>query len=181
MLTEETLKGSYSEGKALSLCEEVRKSSDFYTFCKTFMHSSDYQVTRNMLWALTKTTEEEHRQLQPLLHPLIELAMATENSSVRRLALSNIERLKIGEDALRSDFLDFCLDSMHDVNELPGIQSLAMKLAYRMCLFYPELMEEMMRVLDSMEMEFYKPAVKSVRNRILKGKLLRRKYYKSKK
>lgn len=175
MLTEETLKGAYSEGEALALCEEVRKSSDFHTFCKTFMHSSDYQVTRNMLWALTKTTGEEHSQLQPLLHPLIELAMATENSSVRRLALSNIERMKIEEDDLRSDFLDFCLDHMHDVNELPGIQSVAMKLSYRMCLFYPELMEEMMRILDSMEMEFYKPAVKSVRNRILNGKLLRKK------
>ena len=173
MITEEAIKVLSSKEEVQSLCEEVRKSSDFYTLCKTFMHSSDYEVTRKMLWTLTKTTKEEHSQLQPLLHSLIELAMSTDNSSVRRLALSNIERMNIGEDNLRTDFLDFCLCHMYDVNELPGIQSVAMKLAYRMCLFYPELMEEMMRILNSMEMEYYKPAVKSIRNRILNERLLR--------
>ena len=72
------------------------------------------------------------------------------------------------EEDLRTDFLDFCFEHMVSIEEFPGIQTLCMKLAYRMCSFYPELMGEMKRTLDAMEIEYYKPAVKSLRNRILK-------------
>ena len=69
------------------------------------------------------------------------------------------------------DFLDFCFDHMMDVEEYPGIQSVCMKLAFRMCKLYPELMDELKRTLEAMEIDYYKPAVKCVRNRILSGKL----------
>ena len=45
-----------------------------------------------------------------------------------------------------------------------------MKLTYRICCFYPELMGEMKRTLEAMEIEYYKPAVKCLRKRILSGK-----------
>ena len=51
-----------------------------------------------------------------------------------------------------------------------GIQTLCMKLAYRMCTFYPELMDELKRTLEAMEIDYYKPAVKCLRKRILSGK-----------
>jgi len=53
--------------------------------------------------------------------------------------------------------------------EFPGIQSLCMKLAFRMCCFYPELMGEFLRTLKAMEIDYYKPAVKGLRAKILKG------------
>ena len=60
---------------------------------------------------------------------------------------------------------------MHITREqLKGIQSLSLKLAYKMCQFYPELMDELKRTLEAMEMEYYSPALKSVRNRILANK-----------
>ena len=37
--------------------------------------------------------------------------------------------------------------------------------------YYPELMDELKRTLEAMEIDYYKPAVKCVRNRILSGKL----------
>ena len=108
--------------------------------------------------------------------------MQTDNSSVRRLSLNVIERLWVGErssemrlelaeEDLRTDFLDFCFEHMMDVEEFPGIQSVCMKLAFRMCKCYPELMDELKRTLKAMEIDYYKPAVKCVRNRILNGKL----------
>ena len=75
------------------------------------------------------------------------------------------------KDDLRTDFLDFCFEHMMDVEEYPGIQSVCMKLAFHMCSFYPELMDELKRTLEAMEIDYYKPAVKCVRNRILNGKL----------
>ena len=46
-----------------------------------------------------------------------------------------------------------------------------MKLAFHMCKFYPELMDELKRTLEAMEIDYYKPAVKGVRSKILSGKL----------
>lgn len=170
-ITRERLKGAYSEGEALAIYREVNQTCDFVGFARAFMHDADYQVARNCLWGLTKATDEELQQLQPMLHDFIDLALTAENSSVRRLSLNVVERLRMEEDDLRTDFLDYCLEHMQDVNEYPGIQSLAMKLAYRMARFYPELLGELLRTAEDMEVEYYKPAVLSVRTRLLQGKL----------
>ena len=171
MITSERLKGAYSEGEALAIYNEVKAEGDFLGFARRFMHNEDYQVARNALWGLTKATDKELSQLQVALHELIDLAMTTDNPSVRRLSLNVTERLKMEEKDLRMDFLDFCLDHMARLDEFPGIQSLCMKLAYRICKFYPELMDELKRTVTAMDMTYYKPAVKSVRKRILNGKL----------
>lgn len=171
MITAKRLKGAYSEGEALAIYNEVRATgADFAAFARTYMHHNDYQVARNAMWGLTKATDDELSQLQPMLNELIDLAMNHGNPSVRRLTLNVIVRLHMGEDNLRSDFLDWCLDRMVNLEEFPGTQSLCMKLTHRMCKFYPELMDELLRIVRDMEIEYYKPAVKSVRTRILNGK-----------
>lgn len=169
-MTREDLKGAYSEGEALAIYNEVAESGDFISFALTYMYDEDYHVARNALWGLTKATDKELSALQPILNKLIDLCMTTENSSIRRLSMNIIERLKIEKEELRTDFLDFCFEHAVDVTEFPGIQSLSIKLAYKMCSFYPELKEELLRTLEAMEIEYYKPAVKSIRGRILKGK-----------
>ena len=171
MITCERLKGAYSEGEALAIYKEVKQEDDFLGFAKQFMHNEDYQVARNALWGLTKATNKELSQLQIILDDLIDLAMQTGNSSVRRLSLNLIERLKMEEEDLRTDFLDFCLEHMSSIEEYPGIQSLCMKLAFRICKFYPELMDELKRTIEAMEIDYYKPAVKNIRSRILSGKI----------
>ena len=128
-------------------------------------------MARSALWGLTKASREELSQLQVILDKFIDQAMQAENSSVRRLSLNIVERLELKEEDLRTDFLDFCFEHMMDVEEFPGIQSVCMKLAFRMCSFFPELMDELKRTLEAMEIDYYKPAVKCVRNRILNGKL----------
>ena len=128
-------------------------------------------MARNALWVLTKASDEELSQLQGMLHELTALAMRTGDSAVRRLSLNIVLRLKMEEDDLRTDFLDFCLEHMADVREFPGVQSLCLKLAFRMCQFYPELTEELKRTLEAMEMDYYTPAIKCVRNKILSGKM----------
>lgn len=60
---------------------------------------------------------------------------------------------------------------MVSIEEFPGIQAVCMKLTFRMCQFYPELADELRRTLEAMEIDYYKPAVKGVRKRILSGKI----------
>lgn len=170
-ISAENIRVVKGELDAQAVYREVKQKGDFLGFTRQFMHSDDERVARNAFWILTKATDQELSQLQPILDDLMELALNTTSSSVRRLSLNIIERLEMKEDDLRTDFLDFCLEHMADTDELPGIQSISMKLAYRMCKFYPELLAEFKATLESMEPDFFKPAVNCVRNRILNGKL----------
>ena len=170
-LTDDRVRAVFDEFDAQAVYREVKQSGDFLDFTRQFMHSDDKRVARNAFWILTKADDKELSQLQPILNDLMDLALTTPSSSVRRLSLNIIERLEMKEDDLRTDFLDFCLEHMADADELPGIQSISMKLAYRMCKFYSELLAEFKATLESMEPDYFKPAVNCVRNRILNGKL----------
>ena len=169
-ITSERLKQTFSEGGAQEIYQEVKATGNFLGFARRYIFDSDYRVARSALWGLTKATNEELSDLQVILNELIDKAMQTENSSVRRLTLNIIELLTLEEDDMRTDFLDFCFEHMVSIEEYPGIQTLCMKLAYRMCTFYPELMDELMRTLEAMEIDYYKPAVKGLRKKILSGR-----------
>lgn len=169
-ITSERLRQTFSEGGAQEIYQEIKAKGDFLGFAQRYAFDSDYRVARSALWGLTKATDKELELLQVILNELIDQTMKTDNSSVRRLTLNIIERLKMNEDNLRTDFLDFCFEHMTSIEEFPGIQTLCMKLAYGMCTFYPELMDELKRTLEAMEIDYYKPAVKCLRQRILNGK-----------
>ena len=170
-ITEDRLRQTFSEGGAQEIYQDVKANGDFLGFARQYAFSEDYLVARSALWGLTKACKEDLSQLQVIQNELIDQAMKTKNSSVRRLSLNIVERLDMSEDDLRTDFLDFCFEHMIDVEEFPGIQSVCMKLAFRMCKFYPELMDELKRTLEAMEIDYYKPAVKGVRSKILSGRL----------
>ena len=161
---------AFSEGGAQEIYQEIKAKGDFLGFAQRYAFDTDYRVARTALWGLTKAKDEELSELKVIYNELIDLAMQTENSSVRRLTLNIIEKLKMDEDDLRTDFLDFCFEHMVSIEEFSGTQTLCMKLAFRMCTFYPELMDELKRTLEAMEIEYYKPAVKCLRKRILSGK-----------
>lgn len=164
------VEGNYSEALVTNLCFMVAETGDFLGFVKEYMYDEDPIVVRNALSALTKATDEELSQLKPITDELIDMAIGCNNSSIRRALLGIILRLNMKKDHIRTDFLDHCLQRMADTNEVPSVQALCMKLAYKMCKFYPELMEELKCTLETMEISYYTPAVKSVRNKIQKGK-----------
>ena len=169
-ITSERLNQSFSEGGAQEIYQEIKSNGDFLGFAQRYAFDTDYRVARTALWGLTKAKDEELSELKVIYNELIDQAMQTENSSVRRLTLNIIEKLKMDEDDLRTDFLDFCFEHMVSIEEFPGTQTLCMKLAFRMCTFYPELMDELKRTLEAMEIDYYKPAIKCLRKRIFSGR-----------
>ena len=171
-ITRERLQQTFSEGGAQEIYQEVKSEGDFLGFARRYVFDDNHMVARSALWGLTKASVDELSELQVMHSELIDLAMRTGNPTVRRLSLNIIERLKMDEDDLRTDFLDFCLEHMVSTKEYPGIQAVCMKLAYRMCAFYPELMGELKRTIEGMDMSFYTPAVKGLRNKILCGKTI---------
>ena len=157
-ITSERLRQTFSEGGAQEIYQAVKSEGDYLGFAQRYVFDDDYRVARSALWGLTKASDKELSELHGILNELINLSMQTENSRMK-------------EDDLRTVFLDFCFEHMASIEEFPGIQSVCMKLAFHMCKFYPELMDELKRTLEAMEIDYYKPAVKGVRSKILSGKL----------
>lgn len=164
------IKGNYSETLVTNICLKVAETGDFLSFVIEYMYDDDDIVVRNALSALSKASDAEISQLNPITDKLIDMAIRCNNSSIRRALFGIILRLDMMKDDLRTDFLDHCLQRMTDPDEVPSVQTLCMKLAYKMCKFYPELLTELKRTLEAMEISYYTPAVKNVRNKILNNK-----------
>ena len=122
------------------------------------LYDEDIRIARNAAWVLT---HKPISQILTLPHDrLINLAMTTPDTPLRRLTLCLVEKQPILEEEINTDFLDFCLLHMRLIQEPPGVQALCMKLAYRMCSFYPELMHEFQVNLSIIQPKLLKPGVK---------------------
>ena len=123
-----------------------------------YIFSTDNRVARNAAWALTHKPAGELKTLSQ--ERLVDLALTTTDTSLRRLTLALIERQGIKEEDMRTDLLDFCLCHMMLIDEPSGIQSLCLKLAHQMCGYYPELMHEFEETLNLMHPEHYKAGMR---------------------
>lgn len=165
------LRGTHRTGDAMEIYNEVKREGNFLDFARKYIYNEDCNVVKKALWGLTKTNKEEIKQLQEFLNEFMDLTLHTCSPSIRRLSLTIVERLEITRDSIRTDFLNFCLEHMILPDEPSATQALCMKLAFRMCRFYPELINEFICTIDNMEEAYYKPAVKNVRKRILNKKM----------
>ena len=119
-------------------------------------------------WALTHLPKEDTIYIDTRREELTAFAIATPDSSLRRLSLVLLERLEWGSDDIRTDLLDFCLEHMMLADEPYGIKALCMKLAYQQCRHYPELCAELKQCLLLMEPSELGAGVKHTRGKILK-------------
>lgn len=132
-----------------------------------FLSDDEHRVRTNAAWVATHFSKGQINLLQPRLDHFIDLAMSTQDVSLRRLVLNIIEKLESKKDELRTDFLDFCLSHMLSPQETPGVQSLCMKLAYRQCQYYPELINEFKEYISSID-NGYAICIQSLRKKMLK-------------
>ena len=103
----------------------------------------DRRVASNALWVFSHFKAPERRWLQARQEELIDMAIAAPDVTSRRLVLTLLEHQTFAADAIRTDFLDVCFGRMLSDDEPVSIRSLSMKLAYKMCRHYPELLEEL--------------------------------------
>lgn len=127
----------------------------------------DEKIGYHAAWVLTHFSPEANKWLYEKQDELIDEVMTCEHGGKRRVILNLLYKQPFA-DPPRVDFLDFCLERMLSVKELPGVQSLCMKIAYELCRTIPELTQELKTILEMMEGELC-PAIRSVRKNILKA------------
>ena len=117
-------------------------------------------------WVLTHMPSDDNKYVDEHREELLQLALATEDTSLRRISLTLLERLEWSDADVR--LLDFCLDRMMRRDEPYGVRSLCMKLAYAQCIHYPELMDELRQALLYIEPDEIGAGVRHTRTKILK-------------
>lgn len=75
------------------------------------------------------------------------------------------------KDGLRTDFIDFCMSRMLSATETVASKALCVKMAYKQCIHYEELIQELKQCLDMMQQEQLPPAVISAVNNIRKNSI----------
>lgn len=133
------------------------------------LNDDDPRRARDAAWVMTHFTQQQIASLQPRQDKFIDKVLHTDNTALRRLLMNIIERQEFHEEDLRTDFLDFCLAHMASPDEPPGVQTLCMKLAYRQCQFFPELLREFRLALTLMPTDGYAVSITGLRRKLLKA------------
>ena len=127
----------------------------------------DEKIGYHAAWILTHFSTEANKWLYEKQDELIDEVVACKHGGKRRLILSLLYKQPL-VDPIRVDFLDFNLERMLSADELPGVRSLCMKIAYEICRTIPELTQEFGTSLEMMESKLA-PAVYATRRNILKA------------
>lgn len=119
----------------------------------------------NVAWIFTHLSARELSFLNPYQSELITIVMkSTSDNTMRRLVMSLLHRLVLN---MNIEFFNFCLNTLSDKEITVGIRSLAIRLAFQLCVAIPEMCAELqylLQLLDTSEL----PAVESAKNQILK-------------
>lgn len=132
------------------------------------LYDEDETVAYQAAWVFFHFDKTELQWLYPKQNELIDEVLVCQHGGKRRLLLNLILRQPVPESP-RMDFLDFCMERMISKDELPGVQSLCMKMAYEICRPFPELIQELKQMLEIMEPDLLLPSMRAVRKNTLKA------------
>ena len=137
----------------------------------SFLHDGEDSLRWRAAWALEKVAGQCPSLLIDERARMKALAMQADTpNGLRRLILGILHHLPDDED-FDIAFFNFLLDVMIDLQSPPGVQSLAMKLAYRQSKSDGDLHKEFLCIIRNLELDYYSAGVRSVVKKCLKGKL----------
>ena len=137
------------------------------------MQGDDRDEAVHAAWALTHLPKEDNKYVATHRETLTSLATSTPDTSLRRITLTLLERLDwavTDSDNVPEYYvalLDFSMEHMMMSEEPYGVRSLCIKLAYKLGLPYPELLEELRQSLLLIEPTELGAGVRHTRNKIL--------------
>ncbi len=127
----------------------------------------DEKIGYQAAWIFTHFSSQDNKWLFNKQNQLIDEVLICKHGGKRRLLLNLLNKQPLASPP-RTDFLDFCLERVAPGKELPGVQSICIKIAYKLCRPIPELLQELKIILDMMDNN-QTPAIRSVRKNILKA------------
>jgi len=143
-----------------SLVEDISQRPDTFPYMYRLMEDEDHIISWHAMWTCEKISERHPDWFDTLYDDLIKKLFSCKHSGSKRLLLSILYNLAI-PTPFPVELLNFCMDRMLMPQESIGVQALAVKMAYRLCLKEPELLQELDIILNNADKEFYSRGVKN--------------------
>lgn len=128
----------------------------------------DRRVAVNALWTFTHFAAADNEWLYAKHDQLIERAITEQDVTKLRLILTLLLRQPFYEEAIRTDFIDFCLMRLADPKSPYAIRTLCIKLAYEQMKSWSELLNELRQMLDLISNEPLSPGLRSAWRQVIK-------------
>ena len=126
------------------------------------------RVAINALWTFTHFAADDNVWLFAKHDQLIERAITEQDVTKLRLILTLLLRQPFDEEAIRTDFIDFCLVRLIDARAPYAIRALCIKLAYEQMKYWSELLNELRQMLDLISNEPLSPGLRSAWRQVMK-------------
>ena len=163
-------------GEIKTIAQRAHNSATFRKSLFEAMQCDDREEAVHAAWALTHLPSEDNCHIAKHREALVELATTTDDTSLRRISLTLLNRLEWPLPGRTDEapqyyvtLLNYCLQHMMMPEEPYGVRSLCMKLSYTLSLPYPELLEEVRQSLLLIEPTELGSGVRHTRNKLLKS------------
>lgn len=134
----------------------------------TLISDEDVRVSYNALWVFAHFDLSNNKWLYAKHDELIDKAIAEKHDGKKRLLLTLLLRQPFECETLRSDFIDFCFETIQSSHESCSNRALCMKLAYEQCKYFPELLSELSNCLEIISAESLSSGLKTARRNVMK-------------
>ena len=128
----------------------------------------DRRVATNALWVFTHFAAVDMEWLYAKHDQLIDRCLNEKDTTKLRLILTLLLRQPFDEEAIRTDFIDFCLARLTDTRVPYAIRAQCIKLAYEQMRYWPELLDELRQTLDLISCEPLSSGLRSAWRQVMK-------------
>lgn len=126
------------------------------------------RVAINALWTFTHFAADDNVWLFAKHDQLIERAITEQDVTKLRLILTLLLRQPFDEEAIRTDFIDFCLARLTDTRAPYAIRTQCIKLAYEQMRYWSELLDELRQTLEMISCEPLSPGLRSAWRQVMR-------------
>ena len=129
---------------------------------------ADRRVATNALWVFTHFALVDNEWLYAKHDQLIDRCLNEKDATKLRLMLNLLLRQPFDEEAIRTDFIDFCLTRLADPKSPYAVRAQCIKLAYEQMRYWPELLNELRQTLEMISCEPLSPGLRSAWRQVMK-------------
>ena len=129
---------------------------------------ADRRVATNALWVFTHFALADNGWLYAKHDQLIDRCLNEKDATKLRLMLNLLLRQPFDEEAIRTDFIDFCLTQLADPKSPYAVRAQCIKLAYEQMRYWPELLNELRQTLMMINCEPLSPGLRSAWRQVMK-------------
>ena len=159
-----------SQSEIMQLCASTHGAHNNHLKEKLYQLTlDDYRrVAVNALWTFTHFAAADNEWLYAKHDQLIDRAITEQDVTKLRLILTLLLRQPFDEEAIRTDFIDFCLTRLADTKSPYAVRAQCIKLAYEQMRYWPELLDELRQTLEMISSEPLSPGLRSAWKQVMK-------------